>query len=90
MEPGADSRLWLLPSGNLYIVGVSLQDEGLYTCSAVNLVTQATRHSRVAYQLTINAGRSMLCVCVCVCAQWVPLVLEINWHDVFVNRCVGV
>ena len=54
----ADNRMWLLPSGNLYIIGVRRLDEGHYKCSATNPVTDATRHSKVLYQLTVATGVS--------------------------------
>ncbi len=43
---------FIMPSGNLYIVGVELGDAGLYQCIATNPVTLTTRHS-VEAQLTV-------------------------------------
>lgn len=72
----AESRLWLMPSGNLYIVGVTAQDDGHYTCSAVNPVTMATRHSHTSYQLTVEGVFSVILFlglvrrCVISCLSW--------------------
>ena len=52
----ADDRMSLLPSGNLYIIGVTVHDEGAYTCSATNVVTRTTRHSKVTYLLSVATG----------------------------------
>ncbi len=38
----------ILPSGNLYIVGVKPGDAGLYRCIATNSVTSTARHSMEA------------------------------------------
>ena len=41
----SDGRLVLAPSGNLYIVGATPADAGMYRCVATNPVTLTTRRS---------------------------------------------
>ena len=53
-----DSRVTILPTGNLYILNVTQADSGDYQCMATNLVSDARRRSEIA-TLTITG------VCVC-------------------------
>ena len=57
-----DSRVTILPTGNLYILNVTQADSGDYQCMATNLVSGARRRSEMA-TLTITG------VCVCVCNE---------------------
>ena len=57
-----DSRITILPTGNLYILNVTEADSGDYQCMATNLVSGARRRSEMA-TLTITG------VCVCVCNE---------------------
>lgn len=45
---GNDSRVVVLPTGNLYLLNVSLEDAGSYSCHAINPVTQHKRRSQPA------------------------------------------
>ena len=42
------SRVFITPSGNLYILNVDYADEGLYQCVALNPITNASRESNEA------------------------------------------
>ena len=55
-----DSRITILPTGNLYILNVTQADSGDYRCMATNLVSDARRRSVIA---TLNI--TGVCVCVC-------------------------
>ena len=62
LNPSVDSRLTIMPSGNLYIINITEEDEGNYRCVAMNPVTGAKRRSE-QIMLTVTGD---VCVCVCV------------------------
>lgn len=58
--PSLDSRLTVMPSGNLYITNTTLEDAGSYQCEATNPVSGAKRRSQQALLTVIAPG---MCIC---------------------------